>query len=170
MGRVPISVCVIHSLLQKSRVAQSVRSKRNHVERQTCALGYLHQAVLAVREVEHPQHRELGLFGVTTTTERVIEPAIPELRFAVRAEVDVAPVALKHPEDLPDRLKGVDHGIRHDEVRVVTGGVVLRICPVRGPGQAADAHVEPGRAKLPLVVAVRGEVDDRVGAAGRLQD
>src|SRR6201999_2698860 len=38
--------------------------------------------------------------------------------------------------------------------------VVLGVLRIRGPGQAADTQVEPGRAVLPLVVAVRRERAD----------
>lgn len=56
------------SLLQQARIAQGVRGGRDSIKRQISACGYLHKAVLAISEIENPQHRELCLFCVASST------------------------------------------------------------------------------------------------------
>src|SRR5207244_8764634 len=69
-------------------------------------------------------------------------------------------------ERLAADCKGVRHRLRGDEVQVVRRGVVLGVTGVRGPGERAHAEIEPGRAELPLVVAVWSELVDLVRAFG----
>jgi hypothetical protein len=64
--------CVSSNQSEQISIVQCLRCNRNNVERQTCTPCYLHQVVVAIRKVEYPQHRELGLFGVTSPTERVV--------------------------------------------------------------------------------------------------
>src|SRR4029450_8393717 len=45
-----------------------------------------------------------------------------------------------------------------DELQVIGRGVILGKAAVRGPRQPPDRQVEPGRAELALVVAVRREL------------
>ena len=48
------------------------------------------------------------------------------------------------------------------ELQVVSGSVVLRELAVTRPHQAADRQIETGGTVLPLIVAIREEIDDLV--------
>ena len=63
------------------------------------ALGDVDQRVLAVREVQHPEQRELVHARAAAGADRPVEAAPTELRLALRAQVHVGRVRLEHVED-----------------------------------------------------------------------
>src|SRR5208337_4247224 len=60
--------------------------------------------------------------------------------------------------------------LRMDEVEIVGGGMVLGERPPDAPHQAADGKIKSRRAILPLIVTVRGELQNLVGLATVLEN
>ena len=68
----------------------------------SCAVGDVEQAVLAVGEVEHPEHGELQVWRAPHRLPGTSAPA--ELRFPERLYVDHSPVGVDDGEDRFQRL------------------------------------------------------------------
>ena len=105
-------------------------------------LGDLDQRVLAVREVQHPEQRELVHVRAVAGADRPIEAAPAELRLALGTEVHVGVVRLEHVEDVQVRLEAARERLGPDEVEVVRGGVVLGEAAGRRARERADREVE----------------------------
>ena len=73
-------------------------------------------------------------------------------------------VALQHLDHRRGTGRAIGELAGRYQVEVVGGSVVLGIPPVRRAREAPDRQIEAGRAELPLVVAVRRELDDRVAS------
>src|SRR5581483_11660789 len=108
--------------------------------------------------------------GVAPTSDRAVEAAAAELRFAFRVEIAVAPVCLEGADHLAAQTETPLQLRLPDEAEVVGRRVVLGELAVGRPGQAADGEIEPRRAELALVVAVGREVDDAVRTPRAPQD
>src|SRR3954454_24726699 len=78
-------------LLHQARVHQCGGRGGGGVEREAGALGDVEQAVVAVGEVQYPEHRELRLLGVAAPAEGVVQAPLAQLRLAVRGQVHVVP-------------------------------------------------------------------------------
>ena len=132
------------------------------LERHRGSVRDLEQVVVSVGLVEDPEHRQLRLLPVRSAADRVVEPALSELRLAVRVRVQVGAVLLQsveQPQALGERIR---ERLGAHELEVVGRGVVLGETAVRGAHQTAHRQVEAGRAVLALVVAPGAEVLDLV--------
>ena len=78
---------------------EAVGRASDRAEGQVGALGDDEEVVLAVRLVEHPQQRHLGDSLSIDAADRAVEPPAPELRLALRVQVQEAVVALEHVDD-----------------------------------------------------------------------
>ena len=78
--------------LQEPVLGQRSRSLAHVWKRQPGPLGDVEQRVLAVCEVEHPQHRHLSAGAVEPAAERSIEAALAELWLAPGVLVDVGQI------------------------------------------------------------------------------
>src|SRR5438128_3179927 len=162
---IPSPFSVVASLrrfFEKAELAQDGCRTPDDIEGATGPLGDFQQAVLAVGEIEDPQHGHLVHRGVGEPADGVIEPPLPELRLALRVLAHVGAVALENVEDRQTRHERGRELRRMHEVQVVRRGVVLRKAAVRRPRQPADRQIEAGRAELALVIPVRRELEDFV--------
>src|SRR5262245_12079484 len=147
---------------EQSGAEEVVGGASHLVEVEVREVGDLDERGGPVGVGEGPQHRHHRV-GCGPAAHGGVQAACTELRFAVRAQVDVRRVALEHVDDPAERLEGLLELVVGDEVQVVRGRVVLRVLAVRGPGQPPHRQVEADRVELPLVVPVRRVVTHLAG-------
>src|ERR1041385_1566781 len=68
-------------------------------KRQSGAFGDVQKTVAAVRQVEHPQQRQLASASIGLAADGLIQASPPELRLSLGALIDVRLVAVQHVED-----------------------------------------------------------------------
>ena len=87
----------------------------------------IEQAMLTIGKVQDPQQGHLLRPGGR------VEAALPELRLALRAQVDERTVRLEDLENGQDGIEAVSEGFLEDEIQIVCGCVVLGVLAERRP-------------------------------------
>src|SRR5215472_5736452 len=87
------------SLPDQSTFGEHRRGFGNPLESELRPLRDVEQRVSSVRLVQHPQHRQLDLLALHVAAHLPVEPALSELRLALRIKVDVGLVVLEHVHD-----------------------------------------------------------------------
>src|SRR5262245_20875474 len=125
--------------------------------------------MLAVREIQYPQARNIGCARLATAS-RPVESATAKLWLALGIPTEPTAVAVGDVEHAEQRVERRGKILRPYECEIVSGTVILGKLAVGRAHQAADRQVEAGRAVLTLVISIRREIDDLVRLSGVLQE
>src|SRR5580704_3160913 len=92
--------------------------------------GNIQKVVLAIRQVQDPEHCHLAGRGVLETPHLAIQPPPAKLRFAFRIQIQVTVIFLEDLNDSQQLQERFRKRRRGDKSEVVRRGMVLRVASV----------------------------------------
>src|SRR5213592_3323225 len=85
--------------LQEAVIPKHSDDALDRLERKSRSFGDVEHTVLAVGQIQRPQHAHLGRPNVRESAERVIETALPELGLTLWILVNIGPIVLEHVQN-----------------------------------------------------------------------
>src|SRR5688500_10919174 len=114
--------------------------------------------MLTVRKIEYPEQRELFQLSVFLPPYHLIQPSPAKLRFALGIPIEIGLVVLQKRNYPKTFFKRFGEILRLYKFQIVRRGVVFIVTAVRSAHKAAYGKIKAGRAELPFIVTIRGEV------------
>src|SRR6185437_665999 len=105
-------------LAQKAVRFKQPRGSENSFKRQFRTLSYIKQGMVAVREIEDPQHGHI-LGRNILSSDASVKPPLSKLRFAFGDRVGVDGVVLDNPDRLSDHIIGLQQMLRPYERKII---------------------------------------------------
>src|SRR5712691_9831448 len=85
--------------LEEAVISKHSDDALDRLERKSRSFGDVEHAVLAIGQIQRPQHAHLCRRSVRESAERVIEATLPELGFTFWVLVDIGSVVLEHVQN-----------------------------------------------------------------------